>query len=94
MNTRNKKVFDVAGGRDAEGQNVQIWKRHNGANQRWRIVHLDEKTTEPTKGLDKEFGFFMNRPFFIVSKLWMGRVAEVVGGRNIILKSRSASRKS
>jgi hypothetical protein len=39
------------------------------------------------KGLNKKFGLHVNRPFFIVSKMWMNRVAECVGASNIVLKT-------
>jgi hypothetical protein len=70
--------MDVSGGKDAEGQNVQVWNRHNGVNQRWKIVYLDEADKEATKGLNKDFGLFVNKPFFIVSRMPMKRVIEVV----------------
>jgi hypothetical protein len=43
--------------------------------------------------MSKDFGFKINEPFYIVSKLPMNRVAEVVGGRNIVLKTLDPSRK-
>jgi len=43
--------------------------------------------------LNKDFGFKINEPFFIVSRMPMKRVAEVVGGRNIVLKMIDPSRK-
>ena len=36
--------------------------------------------------MNKDFGFHMNRPFYIVSRLPMRRVIQVVGGRNLVLK--------
>jgi hypothetical protein len=44
--------LDITGGRDKEGNNVITWSRHNGANQKWKILYLDEKDKEPTSGLD------------------------------------------
>jgi len=87
VNVKNKKALDVSGGKDNEGQNVIVWKRHNGANQRWKIVYLDKAEAVASKGLNSDFGFHIERPFYIVSKMPMKRVAEVVGGRNIVLKS-------
>jgi hypothetical protein len=57
-------------------------------NQKWRIVYLDEKDDEPTKGLDEGSGFYRNRPFWIVSRLPKRRVLEAQGGRNIVIKTR------
>lgn len=44
---------------------------------------------EKVKGMNKNFGFEVNKPFYVVSKMWMGRVLEVVGGRNIVIRTRS-----
>jgi len=72
-----------------------VWSRHNGANQRWVIKYLDsDNYEEKTKGLNKEYGLHINRPFYIVSKLPMKRVVEVIGGRNLQLKDRQTNKKS
>jgi len=60
--------------------------RHNGANQRWKIEYLDKAKKEATSGLNKEFGFHIGRPFYLVSRLPMKRVAEAVGANNVVLK--------
>ena len=70
-----------------------MWKRHNGPNQRWAIVYVKDAPEPKTKGLNKHFGFWVGRPFMIFSKMPMGRALEVVGGRNLAIKSRS-NRKS
>jgi len=56
-----------------------MWNRHNGLNQKWKIVYADT-VTEQTKGLNKDFGFFVNRPFYIRSRLPSGRMAECQSG--------------
>lgn len=77
--------MDVQGGKDAEGQNVIVWNRHKGANQRWRIVYVDS-TTDQTKGLNKEFGFYLNRPFYIQSRMAMRRVVNVEGNYRLAIR--------
>jgi hypothetical protein len=69
VNIKNNKVLDVKGGQDREGQDCLVWGKHNGLNQRWKILYLDEKEKEPTKGLDDDSGLYRNRPFYIVSRL-------------------------
>jgi hypothetical protein len=39
------------------------------------------------KGLNKEFGLEIERPFYIVSKMWLERVVECVGASNLVLKT-------
>ena len=95
MNVQNAKVLDVAGNRDVEGQNVQVWSRHNNRNQRWNVVYLDKKKKDLGKGqFNRRFGFYVNRPFFIMSKMPMRRVIEVVGGRNLVIKRLVRTRKT
>jgi hypothetical protein len=78
-NMQNKKCLDVYRNRDVEGQKVIVHRRHNGSNQRWKIVYTDKATKEPTTGLNKEYGLYINRAFYFRSRLPMKRIAEVVG---------------
>jgi hypothetical protein len=74
----NKKVFDVQSGKDAEGQAVWAWNRHNKANQRWSVVYVDKSSKVRSKGYDSKFGFYISRPFYFRSRLPMWRVADNV----------------
>jgi hypothetical protein len=67
-------------------QKLQVFNRHNGANQRWKVLYLDKKAKAETKGLNEEFGFHINRPFYMVSELPFNRVAECHGAANVWLK--------
>lgn len=84
-NVRNNNVFEVVGSNDVEGYNASLGTKKTGANQRWRIVYVDS-ISDQTKGLNKDFGFFVNRPFYIRSRLPMKRIAECVGANNVNLK--------
>jgi hypothetical protein len=85
-NIENKKCLDVTGSQDTEGQAVRVYGRTNNANQRWKVLYQDQAGKIATKGLDKEFGFEINRPFYFVSNMPMKRVAECVGANNVILR--------
>jgi hypothetical protein len=76
----NKKAVDVYQNKDIEGQKVIVWRKHNGWNQRWRVIYLDGKNykKERTTGFDKEYGFYINRPFYFRSRLPMQRIVELV----------------
>jgi hypothetical protein len=65
---QTNKCLDVSGGKDVEGQAVIVYNRHNGANQRWKILYTDKVVTQ-SSGLDKESGLHINRPFYIQSRL-------------------------
>ena len=78
-------MLDVSGGKDVEGQPVQVHNSHNGANQKWKILYTD-KAVVAKSGISKTSGFRINVPFFIVSRLPMKRVAECVGANNMVLR--------
>jgi hypothetical protein len=84
-NFQNHKCLDVEGKNDKEGNWVNVEKRADASNQQWKIVFLDKAKPDPTEGLNKEFGFHINRPFYIVSRLWMRRVVECHGANNLAL---------
>jgi hypothetical protein len=48
-----------------------VWG-NNGTNaQKWTVIYLDKAKATETKGLNEEFGFHINRPFYIRSRLPM-----------------------
>lgn len=78
--------MDVSGNKDNEGQQVIVHTRHNGANQRWNIVYLKDHGKDATKGYNKDFGMYINRPFYLVSRQPFRRVMECVGANNAVMK--------
>jgi len=84
VNVRGK-VLDVQGGKDAEGTNVQSWKKNGSKAQKWTIIYADKKDEIRSKGTNKKFGFDINRPFYLQSRMAMKRVVECWGASNIIL---------
>lgn len=75
MNIQDGRALDVTDSKDVEGHAVGVKTRSEGKNQKWKIVYVDESKTQ-TKGLNKDFGFYIDRPFYIVSRLPVGRVIE------------------
>ena len=75
---QSKKAIDVFQNKDKEGQKVIMWKRHNGWNQRWRVVYQDKHTKIQSKGYNKKFGFHIMRPFYFRSRMPLRRVVECV----------------
>jgi hypothetical protein len=86
INWTNSKALSVDGSKDLEGQAVVVDGNKNRADQRWKVVYLDKAAKTETKGLNEEFGFHINRPFYLVSELPFNRVAEMLGGTNMVLK--------
>jgi len=94
INVQNKKALDVHGGKDEEGRQVIVWGKHGGANQRWKVVYKDKAGDIAATGLNKEFGFHVNRAFYFVSRLPMHRLVEAKGNNNISLMRWAKNRKA
>jgi len=52
---------------------------------------MEDKDDVKTSGMG-DFGFKINEPFFIVSRLPMRRVAEAIGASNVVIKRLVKSR--
>jgi hypothetical protein len=62
--------------------------RNSKVHQRFKVVYVDEYEKEPTKGqLNKKFGLYVERDFFIVSALPAGRYLDVINNRNFVVKT-------
>ena len=86
----HKKVLDVHGGVDAENRNIIVWNKHGKINQQWDVMYVDEWKGEPQKGeLNERFGLYVERPFYIVSKLSSGRYLDLINNRNMVIKTRN-----
>jgi hypothetical protein len=86
VNFQNANRILHTSNKDIEGQPIIVGKPTGGLNQKWNVLYLDKKGKTETKGLNEEFGFHINRPFYLVSELPFNRVAEMLGGANMILK--------
>jgi hypothetical protein len=86
INISKNKVLDVQGGKDEEGHKVQVWTSNKSAAQKWEVIYLDKAEKVQSEGLNTEFGFHINRPFYIQSKLPFRRVAEAHGNNHVYLR--------
>jgi len=84
------KVMDVHGGVDDENRNIIVWNKHKGLNQQWDLVYADEYPDEPKKGeLNKDFGLYVDRPFYVVSQLNSHRYLDMINTRQFVIKTRN-----
>jgi hypothetical protein len=82
------KVLHVQGNVDAENRNIEAQNKNNGINQQWDIVYADEWKGEPGKGeLNEKFGIYVERDFHVVSQLPENRLLDLMGTRNMIIKT-------
>jgi len=90
VNVKNGKVIDIHGGVDTENRNIIVWTKHGKINQQWDIIYDDEYPEEPKKGeLNGDFGLYVERPFYIVSKLGSGKYLDLINNRNMVIKTRN-----
>jgi hypothetical protein len=83
------KVMDVHGGRDDENRDIIVWKKHNGLNQQWDIIHADKWKRDPKKGeLNEDFGLYVERDFYIISELSRHRYLDALN-RNFVIKTKN-----
>jgi hypothetical protein len=87
------KVMDVHGNRDDENRDIIVWKRHGGRNQQWDVIYANQWKRDPIKGeLNKEFGLYVERDFYIVSRLRSGRYLDLMPNRRFYLKTRNGQK--
>jgi hypothetical protein len=85
-NAYDDRVLDVTSNKDEEGQKVIVDGNQNRTDQKWKIMYVDQAKPYRTKGFNKEFGFHINRPFYVRSRMPMQRVIECHGANNVWLK--------
>jgi len=56
--------------------------------QQWDVIYADEYPDEPKKGeLNKDFGLYVERPFYVVSALSSHRYLDLISNRNMVIKT-------
>jgi len=62
--------MEVYQNKDTENQYIYTGKSTGKTHQLWDIIYVDEFKGEPKKGeLNEDFGFYVQRPFHVVSML-------------------------
>jgi hypothetical protein len=62
--------------------------RNNRVHQRWRVVYVEDYEKEPTKGqLNKKFGLYVERDFYVVTELPSHRYLDLINNRNFVIKT-------
>jgi hypothetical protein len=83
------KVMWVQGEVDAEQRYIYSATRKNHVSQQWDIIYSDQWKRDPKKGeLNKRFGLYVERPFYIISDLGSHRYLDLIG-RNFVIKTRN-----
>jgi len=79
--------MDVAQNRDAEGQNVIMFKKRNALNQQWDIIYIDALEA-PLKDGEwwAEWGMYVGKEFSLVTKMDCGHYLDVRENNAVINK--------
>jgi Fe2+ transport system protein FeoA len=94
VNIKSGYAID-SGKLDTEGARVSAQVKRNTPQQKWTILYVDQSKPMQKTGMNKEYGFFINRAFNIVSKLPMGRVLDVQAkGLGLVIRRRVLNDKS
>jgi len=93
LSNEKGKVIAVQSGLDAENRNIIMEGKNNKIHQKWRLVYADEYEDEPTRGqLNKRFGLYVERDFFVVSALPDHRYLDLINNRNMVIKTPNGRR--
>jgi len=80
-------ALDVQSAMDTQRRDIIAHKKHNGLNQQWDLLYV--KTLKPAlkKGdLNKRYGLYIQRPFFIQTQMPSNRYLDIVNGA-VVLKT-------
>jgi hypothetical protein len=81
-NIRNKKRLDVQNAKNVEGQNVDVQKANGSKAQEWNVEYANKAVKVKTEGMS-DYGFMINKPFYIKSRMTFGRVLWSTNGSDI-----------
>jgi len=82
------KVLEVDGCQDVENRVVSVANKKGDICQQFDLIYADEYPEEPKKGeLNKEFGFYVERPFYIISEMSSNRYIQVLDGKKLVIKT-------
>jgi hypothetical protein len=76
VNLYDDKVIMVKDAKDVEGTLIVSGSANGKPHQKWTVLYTSDVKKDTTK---HNFGFRVNEPFYIVSKLPFKRVLECIG---------------
>ena len=81
--------MDVHQGFDTENRNILPNNKDGKLNQQWDVVYADQYPKGLGKGdFNEDFGLYIERPFYIISELGEHRYLDLIGNRNMVIKTR------
>jgi hypothetical protein len=85
--------MDIHGGVDDENRNIIVWAKHGKVNQQFDVLYTDQWKGEPGKGqLNKDFGLYVERDFYVITHMNSRRYLDVINNRNMVIKTQNGRR--
>jgi len=87
-------AVSILNNQDVESKHITVNEKPDGRiSQQWEVLYADEWKGEPGKGeLNKDFGLYIQRPFYIKSALGSHRYLEVINSRNMVIKVKNSQK--
>jgi hypothetical protein len=87
-NNQQITVMEIRNNQDYENNYLLAKRKNSKIYQQWDLIYVDEYPKEPVKGeLNKEFGFYVERDFYIVSQMKSNRYLEVIDNKQVVIKT-------
>jgi hypothetical protein len=81
--------MDISGGIDAENRDIHMVKQNGKKHQQWDLIYVKDWKGEPKDGeWNHRFGFKVNRPFYVISRLGSGRYLDYIS-RDLLIKTQN-----
>jgi hypothetical protein len=88
-NVQNNKVAWVQGDIDQESRHIYVDTRKNKTSQQFDIIYAEHWKRDPRKGeLNKRFGLYVERDFYIISRMGKHRYLSALS-RKFVIKTRN-----
>jgi hypothetical protein len=82
--------MDVSGIVDTENRDIFMWKFNGGKQQQWDLIYQKDWKEDPTKGnFWREFGFYVEKDFHIVTANGEKRYIDYTTSRDLVLKTQN-----
>jgi hypothetical protein len=81
--------MEISGGVDAENRDIYMSNFHGRVEQQWDLIYVKNWKGEPTTGQwNRDWGFIVNKDFYIISNLGEHRYIDYLG-RNLVIKTQN-----
>jgi hypothetical protein len=82
--------MEVSSAQDTENRDIYMSNFHGRVEQQWDLIYVQDWKGEPTTGQwNRDWGFIVNKDFYIISAMGEGRYIDYFSGRNLVIKTQN-----